>query len=441
MGKRTNLENLVKQFYMEKKLIDTYKNKKVLVTGHTGFKGSWLAIWLNMLGADVAGYAFDPKTRKDNFVVTGIKNNIKDIRGDINDQEHLFKTFKKEKPEIVFHLAAQPLVFSSYENPLETFNTNTIGTANILEAIRYSDSVHTGIMITSDKCYENKETFWGYRENDALGGHDPYSASKGAAEMIINSYRKSFMAQNEKAIASARAGNVIGGGDWSKFRLVPDIIKALESDQPVELRNPESTRPWQHVLEPLGGYLLLGTKLIEDPQKYAEPWNFGPFPHHVKPVKNLVKKLIYYYGKGYWKDVSKEQNLHENKLLTLDITKAITKLDWQPQLNLDETIQWTADWYKNYINKEVVLGIRPEDVVDASINHDFEIKTDNSFKAKVDVLEPMGSEIYLYLDRDKHSFVARVEAESKADVGDEIKVGIDTRKMHIFDADTEKAII
>lgn len=333
---------------MSQQLLSEYRGKKVLITGHTGFKGTWLAIWLNEVGADVVGYALNPKTNKDNFVVTGLTEKIKDIRADIRDKDKLLQVFIEEQPEIVFHLAAQPLVLESYDNPLETFDTNIMGTANVLEAIRKSESVHTGILITSDKCYENREIIWGYRENDPMGGHDPYSASKGSAELVINSYRKSFFARDRKAIASVRAGNVIGGGDWSEYRLIPDIIKAIEADKTIELRNPRATRPWQHVLEPLGGYLMLGAKMMEDPEKYDEAWNFGPYPHEVKPVQTLVDKMIRYLGKGQWKDISKNNHHHEANLLTLDITKAITRLSWKPALTLDETIRMTVEWYKSY---------------------------------------------------------------------------------------------
>lgn len=328
------------------KLFDLYKGKKVLITGHTGFKGSWLSLWLHELGAGVIGYALDPKFPEDNFVVTGLADKVKDIRGDIRNKDFLLQVFKQEKPEIVFHLAAQPLVLESYSDPLETFDTNIMGTANMLEAVRQTDSVHSAIMITSDKCYENREMIWGYRENDPMGGHDPYSASKGAAELVINSYRKSFFANKDTAIASVRAGNVIGGGDWSEHRLIPDIIKAVEAGRTIGLRNPQATRPWQHVLEPLSGYLLLGAKMMEKPKKYAEAWNFGPFPHDVTPVQTVVNKMIGYLEKGQWKDISQNNQHHEAQLLTLDITKALTKLGWKPALNLDETICMTVDWYK-----------------------------------------------------------------------------------------------
>ena len=333
---------------MKKLLESAYKGKKVLVTGHTGFKGSWLALWLHEMGADVTGFALDPRSARDNFEVTGLSGVIRDIRGDVRDKNLLLKVFEEQAPEIVFHLAAQALVFRSYEDPLETYASNIMGTAHVLEAIRNTPSVHTGIMITSDKCYENREILWGYREDDPMGGHDPYSASKGSAELIIHSHRKSFLENNGKAIASARAGNVIGGGDWSPYRLIPDIIRAFEAKQTVELRNPRATRPWQHVLQPLGGYLLLGARLLENPREYAEAWNFGPFPQEVKPVQVVVEKMIQYMETGSWKDVSGYQQLHEAHLLTLDITKAIAKLHWNPVLNLDDSIRMTSQWYKNY---------------------------------------------------------------------------------------------
>jgi CDP-glucose 4,6-dehydratase len=333
---------------MKQYLQSAYQGKKVLLTGHTGFKGSWLSIWLMELGADVIGYALDPKTERDNFVLTGLSRKMKDIRGDIRDRARLMKVFQDEKPDIIFHLAAQSLVFLSYEDPLETFESNVMGTVHVLEAVRQSPSVHTGVMITSDKCYENRETIWGYREDDPMGGYDPYSASKGAAELLISSYRKSFMSKNGKAVASARAGNVVGGGDWSKYRLIPDIVRAFEAGQPVELRHPRATRPWQHVLQPLAGYLWLGARLMERPREYAEAWNFGPFSQEVQSVQEVVEKMIHYLGKGTWRDLSTNQQLHEDSLLTLDITKAVSRLHWQPVLTLDDTMRLTAEWYKKY---------------------------------------------------------------------------------------------
>ena len=252
-----------------------FKNRRILVTGHTGFKGSWLSIWLHELGAEVIGVGLDPYTDKDNYVLSGIGNKIKaDIRADIRDGERMKAIFKEYKPEIVFHLAAQPLVRLSYEKPVETYETNVMGTINIMEAIRVTDSVRVAVMITTDKCYDNKEQLRGYKEDDPFGGYDPYSSSKGAAEIAIQSWRRSFFnpadygKKHHVAIASARAGNVIGGGDWAKDRIVPDCIRALEADRPIEIRNPKAVRPWQHVLEPLSGYLILASKLLREPTKY-----------------------------------------------------------------------------------------------------------------------------------------------------------------------------
>lgn len=331
--------------------LDFYKNKKVLVTGHTGFKGGWLSLWLEKLGAEVIGYSLDPMYENGIYLTTGIKDKIRDYRADIRDLDKLIEVFEKEKPEIVFHLAAQPLVLESYNNPVETFEINVQGTVNVLEAIRKTDSVKSAVMITTDKCYENKEWLWGYRENDTLGGHDPYSASKGAAEIVINSYRNSFFKNSSNiGIASARAGNVIGGGDWSKFRLIPDLIQSIKKNETVEIRSPQSTRPWQHVLEPLSGYLLLAFKLWDNPEEFSGAWNFGPFSHDFYTVGIVLKKIISYAQCGEWKDVSDKSKLHEANLLMLDISKAMNKLNWNPKLNIDENIKYTIDWYMNYEN-------------------------------------------------------------------------------------------
>lgn len=328
--------------------------KKVLVTGHTGFKGSWLSIWLNELGADVMGIGLEPHSEKDNFVLTGIGNRIKaDIRADIRDGNKIKELFAIYKPDIVFHLAAQPLVRLSYENPIDTYQTNLIGTLNILEAIRVTDSVKVGIMITTDKCYENREQIWGYREDDAMGGYDPYSSSKGCCELAIASWRRSFFNLKEfdkhgKAIASVRAGNVIGGGDWAIDRIVPDCIRAIENNQPIEIRNPKSIRPWQHVLEPINGYMMLAQKMWDNPTAYSEGWNFGPHSESVTTVWEVAQKIIEYYGKGTLKDVSDPKALHEASLLTLDITKAQFKLGWKPRMNIDQCVELLTDWYKKY---------------------------------------------------------------------------------------------
>ncbi len=337
---------------------NVYKGKTVLVTGHTGFKGSWLSIWLYELGANVVGYALDPYTDRDNFVLSKIGDKIIDIRGDVRNSGKLEKVFTDYQPEFVFHLAAQPLVRYSYENPVETYSINVMGTINILEAIRKTKSIKVGVMITTDKCYENKEQIWGYREDDKLGGYDPYSSSKGAAEIVINSWRKSFLNPDDydkhgKSIASVRAGNVIGGGDWAKDRIIPDCIKALENGKNIEIRSPKSVRPWQHVLEPLSGYLLLGEKMYNEPIKYAEAWNFGPELSSIIPVWDIAQMIIDNYGEGELKNVSKSNVPYEAKLLALDISKARFNLGWKPTLGIDETVKFTVEWYKNYKSGDV----------------------------------------------------------------------------------------
>lgn len=336
-----------------------YRGKRILVTGHTGFKGSWLSIWLNELGAEVVGVSLDPSTEKDNFVLSGIGNRIKaDIRADIRDGERMKEIFAEYKPEIVFHLAAQPLVRLSYDIPVETYQTNVMGTINILEAIRVTDSVKAGVMITTDKCYENKEQIWGYRENEPMGGYDPYSSSKGAAEIAIASWRRSFFNPNEyekhgKSIASVRAGNVIGGGDWALDRIIPDCIHAIKAGRPIDIRSPKAIRPWQHVLEPLGGYLLLAKKMWESPTEYCEGWNFGPRAESISTVLEVAQKVIENYGCGELRDLSDPNALHEAKLLMLDISKAKFRLGWEPRMNIDQTVALTVDWYKKYKSTQV----------------------------------------------------------------------------------------
>ncbi len=334
-------------------LLNSYKDRKVLVTGHTGFKGAWLSIWLHQLGADVIGISLDPRTEKDVFVLSGIGNLIRDYRADIRNLDLIMDIVKKEQPEVLFHLAAQPIVIDSYNDPVYTFETNVMGTVNMLEAFRKSDSLRTGIFITTDKCYENREQDYAYKETDPMGGHDPYSSSKGAAELIISSYRRSYFSVGDKKIASVRAGNVIGGGDWSPYRLMVDIVRSIESGQPVIVRNPSATRPWQHVLEPLGGYLLLGERMIRG-DSFDEAWNFGPEDKNTISVKELIELIINEFGKGKWIDISENKKFHEANLLALDITKARHKLGWHPVLNIDQTIKYTVDWYKEYQTKKVL---------------------------------------------------------------------------------------
>jgi CDP-glucose 4,6-dehydratase len=348
-------------------LKDIYKNKKVLITGHTGFKGSWLAIWLKELGADVVGYALDPPGTPNNFSAAKLYEKITHVHGDIRDLDQLMHTFKKFEPEFVFHLAAQPLVRLSYVEPKLTFDTNVGGTVNVFEAVRKTHVVKVLVNITSDKCYENKEWVWGYRENDPMGGHDPYSASKGCSELVFSAYLKSFFSQNNSGdmtairqnsvssprnlqigAASARAGNVIGGGDWGADRLVPDCIRALSGHQPIGIRNPLAIRPWQHVLEALGGYLLLGAALWHDPQKYSGAWNFGPDEGSHLTVAEMADRLIQYWGDGFREDLSDHQAIHEAKLLKLNCDKARTELHWHSVLTINECLQMTADWYKKY---------------------------------------------------------------------------------------------
>ncbi len=339
-----------------------YHGKRVLVTGHTGFKGSWLSIWLHELGAEVIGVGLEPYTTKDNFVLSGIGKKIKaDIRADIRDGERMRAIFKEYQPEIVFHLAAQPLVRLSYEKPVETYEVNVMGSINIMEAVRSTDSVRVVVMITTDKCYDNKEQLRGYKEDDPFGGYDPYSSSKGAAEIAIQSWRRSYFnpedygKKHHVSIASVRAGNVIGGGDWAKDRIIPDCIRALEVGKPIEIRSPKAVRPWEHVLEPLSGYLLLAQKMLQHPTEYCEGWNFGPKQESVKTVWDVASILTYYYGQGTLKDISNSEAPHEAKLLMLDISKANYRLGWSPRTNITQCCQLTADWFKRYRQEDVYM--------------------------------------------------------------------------------------
>lgn len=337
---------------------DFYKNKKVLVTGHTGFKGSWLTIWLKHLGADVVGIALDPTSERDLFLLSNVKDNIIDYREDIRNPQKINEIFHRENPEVVFHLAAQALVLPSYDNPVSTFETNIMGTVNILEACRNTKSVRQVVIITTDKVYENREQVTGYSENDALGGYDPYSASKAASEIVTQSYFRSFFkngvsSEFSKSLSAARAGNVIGGGDWSLNRIVPDCIRSLEENKPIVIRNPDSIRPWQHVLEPLWGYLLLASKMAEDPHKYSGAWNFGPEEQNIVSVKDLVKRIINQWGKGSWKEYDWQTKQHEAGILRLNINKSKKNLGWEPKLSFDEAIEMTVDWYNHYSDRDM----------------------------------------------------------------------------------------
>jgi CDP-glucose 4,6-dehydratase len=338
---------------MKKLFNNVFEGKTVLVTGHTGFKGSWLSIWLRELGAEVIGYALKPYTEKDNFVAAKVGSKIRNHIGDIRDYDKLKGIFDEYQPELVFHMAAQPLVRLSYQQPKLTYDTNVGGTVNLLECCRLTDSVRVIINVTSDKCYENKEWVWGYRENDPVGGYDPYSSSKGCSEIITSAYRNSFFnvsehKQHNKSISSVRAGNVIGGGDWREDRLVPDCIRALMNNEPIGIRSPKSVRPWQYVLEPLSGYLLLASKMCENEEKYSGAWNFGPDYRSIITVEELVRSLISYWGNGQYKDLSERlaHEPHEAKSLVLDISKATNLLNWRPTLTVNEAIEYAVNWYK-----------------------------------------------------------------------------------------------
>ena len=337
-----------------------YKGKRVLVTGHTGFKGSWLSIWLHELGDEVVVVVLVAFAESDYFVLSGIGGKIRSvIRADIRDGEKLKQIFAEYQPEIVFHLAAQPLVRLSYEIPVETYEVNVMGTIHVMEAIRATESVKVGVMITTDKCYDNKEQLKGYVETDPFGGYDPYSSSKGACEIAIQSWRISFFnpvdygKKHHVSLASVRAGNVIGGGDWAKDRIIPDCIRALETTKVIDIRSPKAVRPLEHVLEPLAGYMLLAQKMWDNPTEYCEGWNFGPEADSVLTVWEVASAIIENFGYGELKDVSNPQALHEANLLMLDINKAKGRLGWKPRLNAKKTAILTADWYKRYQYEDV----------------------------------------------------------------------------------------
>ena len=332
-----------------KKLKSIYSGKTVLVTGHTGFKGSWLIAWLVLLGAKVIGLSKDIPTDTSNFQVSKIDNLVDSNFVDIRDQDSVLKVVVESQPDFIFHLAAQALVRLSYESPIETFNTNAIGSANLLDALRYLDKDVVAVMITSDKAYDNVEWKWGYRENDRLGGKDPYSASKGMAELAIRSYAESFFINSNVRIGITRAGNVIGGGDWAIDRIVPDCMKAWSMRNSVDIRNPNSTRPWQHVLEPLSGYLTLGAQLTVNPNLIGEAYNFGPPASQHYSVANLIDKMSQYWENVRWNDLSNTDiKSHEAGLLKLNCDKALSDLDWQPAMDFEETVKMTVEWYKQY---------------------------------------------------------------------------------------------
>lgn len=332
-------------------LVNQWEGRRVFLTGHTGFKGGWLALWLSLKGAQICGYALEPETEPNLFSAATVRTILSDIRGDIRDFSHLAAAMLEFRPEVVFHLAAQPLVRRSYADPLETYATNVMGTAHLLEAVRRTPTVRAVVCVTTDKCYENREWIWPYRETDALGGHDPYSSSKACAEIVAAAYRTSFfqvdhLAERRVAMATARAGNVIGGGDWSEDRLIPDLIRGFQSRRPVLIRNPTAIRPWQHVLDPLHGYLRLAECLLDRPDALSPSFNFGPSDDDLWAVGRIAKAASERWGnQASWMSDSKSA-VHEAHLLRLDSSRARSELQWNPRLRTETALEWTLSWYR-----------------------------------------------------------------------------------------------
>lgn len=333
-----------------------WQGKRVYLTGHTGFKGSWLSLWLQSLGAIVKGYALSPHTTPSLFEQANIGACIESEIGDIRHLEQLTASMVGFDPDILIHMAAQPLVRESYKEPIETYEINVLGTAKVLEASRKCTNLRAIISVTTDKCYENREWVWGYREDEPMGGHDPYSSSKGCAELVTSAYRRSFMQEQAVGLASVRAGNVIGGGDWASDRLVPDILRAFERQQVVVVRNPSATRPWQHVLEPLSGYLVLAQKLYEEPQAYAEAWNFGPLDEDSKPVEWILNYMVSCWEGSKW-SLDQNDHPHEAGYLKLDISKAKARLGWQPTWDLERTLEKIITWHRALLAKKNMQAV------------------------------------------------------------------------------------
>jgi len=350
---------------VSKNYLSAFAGRKVFITGHTGFKGSWLTFLLNELGAEVMGYALPAESPDGHFESLGLKHHIHHVEADIRDGEKLAVAMHDFQPEFVFHLAAQALVKQSYADPVDTFSTNVMGSANLLDAVRHCDSVRSLVYITSDKCYENLEWVWGYRENDRLGGHDPYSASKAAAEIVFSSYARSyFSGRPELGAASARAGNVIGGGDWSENRIIPDCIRAIHAGQVIRLRNPHATRPWQHVLEPLSGYIKLAACLRENPTVYAGAWNFGPPSSEVRTVQNVAEHMLTSFGQDVTAMEINAEKQHEAQLLQLNCDRAHQLLGWHPRWAVEKTLDATAEWYKKVYEGADVCSVTRQQIQD-----------------------------------------------------------------------------
>jgi CDP-glucose 4,6-dehydratase len=328
---------------------DFWRGKRVFLTGHTGFKGSWLSLWLQSMGAELCGLALAPPTHPNLFSVANVGDAMKSVLGDIRDLSTVVDAMNAFKPQIVIHMAAQPLVRLSYQEPVETYATNVMGTVHVLEAARRVGSVRCIVNVTTDKCYENREWVWGYREDEPMGGHDPYSNSKGCSELVTSAYRRSFFQKSGLALASARAGNVIGGGDWAVDRLVPDILRAFELGKPVVIRNPNATRPWQHVLEPLSGYLMLAVHLWNGGQGFAEGWNFGPRDEDAKPVQWIVERMTDHWGRGATWQLDQGEHPHEAHYLKLDNSKARYRLGWRPRWNLEAALMHITHWHRAWL--------------------------------------------------------------------------------------------
>ncbi len=340
-GRESNLEDVVK----------TWQGRRVFLTGHTGFKGSWLALWLSRLGAQVRGYALDPSTEPNLFALASVGSVVEDVRGDVRNYARLEASMMEFRPEVVFHLAAQPIVRRSYSDPVATYSTNVMGTVHVLEAIRKTPSVRAVVCVTTDKCYQNQEWIWPYRETDPLGGHDPYASSKACAEILSAAYRSSFfpserLQEHHVGVATARAGNVIGGGDWSEDRLIPDLVRGFSSGQPVLIRRPNAIRPWQHVLDPLHGYMMLAQELLAEHARFASAYNFGPSDEDVWPVERIANKLAELWGnRASWIRDS-VPGVHEDHILRLDASKARVELGWEPRLKIEAALEWTMEWYR-----------------------------------------------------------------------------------------------